>query len=87
MYVYGMKLIQIKAMRQIDNPENRKALLKASYDEALSHCKKYVYYKGDKRKLFYRSLENAVSNLWRDRMNAMSKKLNLKTYEEYFFPE
>ncbi len=58
-----------------------------AYNEAKNVCIAYKQYKGDKRSSTYKKLAVAVSDCYMGRMNNFGSKLELPTFEEYFYPK
>lgn len=56
-----------------------------AYNEAKQICEAYKNYKGDKRSISYKRLQNIVIDVYMHRMNNFGSKLNLPTFNEYFY--
>ena len=55
-----------------------------AYNEAANICRLYNNYKGDKRSITYKSLQNSVVELYMNRMNNFGKQLGLPTYRDIY---
>lgn len=55
-----------------------------AYNEAKSICEKCVNYKGDKRRMYFKTLQRGVVDIYIGRMNNFGKQLNLPLFDSLY---